>query len=82
MRYRVLSKVEMLKVIVIGVIIFYMARLIYRAIQQATPKSVAPVELKACAYCGSLVRVDKAYAVKEQIFCTVNHANQFNKRPQ
>jgi hypothetical protein len=70
----------MFKLIMIVGVAFYVIRLIYRGLQYAAPKSVAPIELKACAYCGVLVRVDKAIVVDEQIFCTENHVNQFLNR--
>ena len=67
----------MLKLIIIIVIAFYVIRLIYRGIQQTTPKSVAPIELKACAYCGALVREDQAVVINERIFCSADHAKRF-----
>ena len=68
----------MFKLIIIVVVALYVIRLIYRVIQQATPKNVAPIELKACAYCGALVRVDKAVMVNAQVFCNQDHAKKFH----
>jgi hypothetical protein len=70
----------MFKLIIIIVIALYVIRLIYRGIQQATPKSVAPIELKACAYCGVLVRVDQGIVADERFFCSAEHLKLFHNR--
>jgi hypothetical protein len=70
----------MFKLIMIVVVAFYVIRLIYHGLQYAAPKSVAPIELKACAYCGVLVRVDKAIVVDERFFCSAEHVKLFENR--
>lgn len=67
----------MFKLIIIVIVALYVIRIIYRVIQQTTPENVEPIELKACTYCGALVRVDKAVMIKEHIFCNQDHAKKF-----
>jgi hypothetical protein len=71
----------MFKFIIIVVVGFFVIRLVYRGLSQASPKTVAPMELKACAYCGTLMRVDKACVADARTFCSLEHANQFHNRP-
>ena len=66
----------MFRLIIILVVAFYVIRLVYRRVQQQTPKTVAPIELKACAYCGVLVRVDKMVVVNGRGFCCADHAKR------
>lgn len=70
----------MFKFIIIIVVGFFVIRLVYRGFSQASPKIVAPMELKACAYCGVLVRVDKAIVADERFFCSVEHFKLFDNR--
>lgn len=66
----------MLKLIVIFVFLFFMAYLIWRIISPVKPSSNLQVELKACEFCGELVRVDKAVKVHGRLFCSQDHANR------
>ncbi len=66
----------MFRLIILLVVAFYVIRLVYRRVQQQTPKTLATIELKACAYCGILVRVDKIVVVNGQFFCCADHAKR------
>lgn len=66
----------MLKLIVILGFLSFMAYLIMRIFSPVRPSSNKPVELKACEFCGTLVRVDKAVKVQGRLFCSLDHANR------
>lgn len=66
----------MLKLIIICVFLYVFIRLIRRIVFLATPASKEPIELKACEYCGTLVRVDKGIVVHGRLFCCEDHANR------
>ncbi|MDE2421544.1 MAG: hypothetical protein KGO49_10240 [Gammaproteobacteria bacterium] len=66
----------MFRLIIILVVAFFVIRLVYRRVQQHAPKKVDPIELKACAYCGVLVRVDKMVVMNGRFFCCSDHAKR------
>ncbi len=67
----------MFKWIIIAIVAFFLIRFIYRLThQQVRSKNGTPIELKTCAYCGQLVRVDKAVIVNQQYFCSPDHAKK------
>ncbi len=66
----------MLKLIIICGFLYFLIRWIVRVLTPAIPTSHEPVELKACEFCGALVRVDKAIKVHGRLFCSEDHANR------
>ncbi len=66
----------MLKLIIICVFLSFMAYLVWRIFTLVRPASNLQVELKACEFCGELVRVDKAVKVQGHFFCSQDHANR------
>lgn len=66
----------MLKLIIIFGFLYFFIRWIWRVLSPAIPESQVPVELKACEYCGTLVRVDKSIVVHGHLFCSQDHANR------
>jgi hypothetical protein len=67
----------MFKWIIIVVVAFFLVRFIYRlTTRQVEINNGIPIELKTCAYCGQLIRVDKAVIVKRQFFCNTDHAKK------
>jgi len=66
----------MLKFIIICGFLYFFIRWIWRVLSPAIPTSNEPAELKACEFCGALVRVDKAIKVQARLFCSQDHANR------
>ena len=66
----------MLKLIIICVFLFFAIRLVLRIISPTRAEPPAPIELKACEYCGTLVRVDKAVKFQGRLFCSHDHAQK------
>ena len=66
----------MLKLIIIGGFLYFILRWIWRVLSPVIPSTQEPVELKACEYCGSFVRVDKGIVVQGRLFCSQDHANR------
>lgn len=67
----------MLKLLIITGIILFLVRLIWRMLPTASPPEREALELKACVFCNSLVRTDKGVSVRDQFFCSRDHANRF-----
>lgn len=70
------DKFDMLKLIIICGFLYFLGRWIWRILSPTVPLSHEPIELKACEYCGTLVRVDKAVIVQGRLFCCSDHAKQ------
>lgn len=66
----------MLKLIIIFIFLYIVAFVLWRVFSAAKPKPPLQVELKACEFCGTLVRVDQAIKVHGRLFCSQNHANR------
>lgn len=70
----------MLKLIIICGFLYFFIRWIWRVLSPVIPtaqnSSQDPVKLKACEFCGSLVRVDKAVVVQGRLFCSQDHAKR------
>ncbi|MBC7750093.1 MAG: hypothetical protein H7Z73_00010 [Candidatus Saccharibacteria bacterium] len=66
----------MLKLIIICVFLYVVIRLILRFARSESTVTQAPIELKACVYCGLLVRVDQAVVLQGRLFCSQDHANR------
>jgi hypothetical protein len=67
----------MLKLLIITGIILYLMRVIWRMISPALPPQREALELRACAFCSVLVRVDKGVVAREHFFCSRDHATRF-----
>ena len=66
----------MLKLIIILMFLSVIVYVLWRVTSQAKPNPPQPVELKACEFCGALVRVDKAVKVQGRLFCSHDHAKR------
>ena len=67
----------MWRLIAITCIALYLIRKILRLLTPPMVEQSDAVELKACAYCETLVRVDKAITLRGYFFCCTEHAQQF-----
>lgn len=66
----------MLKLIIIFIFLYVIGSVLWRVLSAAKSEPAEPVELKACEFCGILVRVDKAVKSQGRIFCSQDHANR------
>ncbi|WP_410211791.1 hypothetical protein [Aquirhabdus sp.] len=67
----------MLKLLIIAGVILYLVRVIWRMMSPVLPPEREALELKACAFCNTLIRVDKGVSLREHFFCSRDHANRF-----
>jgi hypothetical protein len=67
----------MWKLIVITLIALYVIRKVLRLLTPPDVSTTSAVELKACAYCDILVRVDKGESQRGYFFCCGAHATRF-----
>ena len=67
----------MWKLIAIALIVLYVIRKILRLLTPAVVEQADVVELKACAYCDTLVRVDKGMTSRGFFFCDGDHARRY-----
>ena len=67
----------MWKLIAITFIALYLIRKILRLLTPPVIEQADVVELKACAYCDTLVRVDKGMTSRGFFFCDGGHAQRY-----
>ena len=67
----------MFKLLLITAIVLYLMRFFWRLMYPRLPNRPQQIQVKACEYCGILVREDKGIQKRGRFFCGHPHAKQF-----
>lgn len=67
----------MFKLLVITVIVLYLMRFFWHLMYPRMPKPPQALEVKACEYCGVLLREDRGRVQRGRFFCTADHAKRY-----